>query len=315
MTSDQPNLPRLIRQHAETSRLLGVDFVPVYRSRDPGGIDPGPDREPEPKPADTAEITRVSAATAAGRIEENDAPMAELEIPVVEVKSPLPGGLLAERTEVKPGRTADRQRSQARLDDLRARYEADAPHKNFVTAHTTIVFGEGDPCARLMFVGEAPGEEEDRTGRPFVGRAGQLLDKMIVAMGLKRQDVYIANVLKTRPPNNATPTLDEARLCAPYLYEQIGIIFPQVIVTLGLPASRTLLGSMETMGKLRGRWAQFAPTGHWTGEPIPVMPTYHPAYLLRNYTPQERGKVWSDLQLVMERLGLGKPSANAGESA
>jgi DNA polymerase len=139
------------------------------------------------------------------------------------------------------------------LDELRQRYEREAPHSRFVTDHHSIVFGEGDPCARLMFVGEAPGAEEDRTGRPFVGRAGQLLDRMIHAMGLSREDVYIANVLKTRPPNNATPTTDECAACAPYLFEQIMIIRPEVIVSLGLPASRTLLTSAAPPGHRPGR--------------------------------------------------------------
>jgi DNA polymerase len=159
-----------------------------------------------------------------------------------------------------------------------------------------------------MFIGEAPGEEEDRTGRPFVGRAGQLLDKMITAMGLKREQVYIANVLKTRPPNNATPTIEESLLCAPYLFEQIEIIGPEVIVTLGLPATRLILNSTEAMGRLRARWGSFRDP---SGRDIPVMPTYHPAYLLRNYTPQERAKVWSDLKLVMDRLGLSTPIKGA----
>jgi DNA polymerase len=204
--------------------------------------------------------------------------------------------------EMKP---ASRSRAdvQAALDALRARYESDAPHKNFVTAHTKIVFGEGDPCARLMFVGEAPGAEEDRQGRPFVGRSGQLLEKMIAAMGLKREQVYIGNVLKTRPPDNATPTNDEIRLCAPYLYKQIAIIQPEAIVCLGLPAARALLDSMESMSRLRGRWASFRPPAPAESD-IPVMPTYHPAFLLRSYTEENRAKVWSDLKMVMDRLGL-----------
>jgi DNA polymerase len=165
------------------------------------------------------------------------------------------------------------------------------------------VFGEGDPCARLMFVGEAPGADEDRTGRPFVGRAGQLLNKMIIAMGLTREQVYIGNVLKTRPPDNATPTSDEIKLCAPYLFEQIAIIDPEAIVTLGLPATRTLLDSVESMSRLRGQWAAFrAPAP--ASRAIPVMPTYHPAFLLRAYTTENRAKVWSDLKLVMDRLGM-----------
>ena len=127
---------------------------------------------------------------------------------------------------------------------------------------------------------------------------------MITAMGLAREQVYIANVLKTRPPNNATPTVEEARLCEPYLHEQIAIINPEVIVTLGLPASRLILDSSESMGRLRGRWAEYAGPGI-DGLRVPVMPTYHPAFLLRSYTPENRKKVWSDLQMVMARLAEG----------
>lgn len=127
---------------------------------------------------------------------------------------------------------------------------------------------------------------------------------MIVAMGLKREDVYIANVLKTRPIDNATPTPKEVEACAPYLWEQIRLISPEAIVTLGLPASRCLLKSEESMGQLRAKWASFECTD---GRQIPVMPTYHPAFILRAYTPENRAKVWSDLQMVMERLGMIPP--------
>jgi DNA polymerase len=187
------------------------------------------------------------------------------------------------------------------MEALRARYESDAPHQHFVTDHHSIVWGEGDLGARLMFIGEAPGEEEDKSGRPFVGRAGQLLDKMIAGMGLKREQVYIANVLKTRPPGNATPTESESSLCAPYLIEQIEIVGPEVIVTLGLPATRVILRSMATMGSLRGTWANLTLPD---GRVVEVMPTYHPAYVLRSYTEEVRGKVWSDLKLAKARLGI-----------
>lgn len=360
----RPSIAKLVRQHAETARLLGVDFVPVYRDRDSADAvpaetaaaavasqipapapanpvpqqpeqaatstpslraDAAPGSEPDLKrstPAVTekqkAASQRVEAKPEPARTKPSQAKASELneaELLQAESKAAEPKPV-AEPTPAQqasrraPGSAKDPVESQRLLDELRARYEADAPHKNFVTSFTNIVFGDGDPCARLMFVGEAPGEEEDKTGRPFVGRAGQLLDKMIIAMGLRRQDVYIANVLKTRPPNNATPTLEESRLCAPYLYEQISIVDPEVIVTLGLPATRTLLGTMEAMGKLRGKWASFNPGGLAGGKTFAVLPTYHPAYLLRNYTPQERAKVWSDLQMVMERLGLAKQGAD-----
>jgi uracil-DNA glycosylase family 4 len=159
---------------------------------------------------------------------------------------------------------------------------------------TQTVFGEGDVDARVMFVGEGPGRTEDETGRPFVGRAGELLTKMIGAMGLAREQVYIANVVKCRPPDNRTPAPDEVATCTPYLERQLKIIRPKAIVTLGLPASRYLLNSTLSMGKLRGQWQS------WRG--IPLMPTFHPSYVLRVYTPETRAAVWSDLKQVMELL-------------
>lgn len=187
------------------------------------------------------------------------------------------------------------------LNALRARYEAEAPHAPFIKEFNSIVFHDGDPDSRLMFVGEAPGADEDQQGVPFVGRAGQLLNKMINAMGLSRETVYIANVLKVRPPNNATPTPDEIAASRPFLFEQISIVRPEIIVALGLPATKCLLGVNDSMGNLR---AQFHDLEIGDGLVIPVMPTYHPAYLLRSYTPENRGKVWADLQQVIDRLGL-----------
>lgn len=161
---------------------------------------------------------------------------------------------------------------------------------------TNTVFGEGSPTAKLFFIGEGPGETEDQTGRPFVGRAGQLLAKMIEAMGLSREKVYIANVVKCRPPNNRTPAPEEVQTCTPYLVRQLEIIRPTVIVTLGLPATQYMLQTTASMGSMRGKWQ------NWRG--IKLMPTYHPSYVLRSYTPTVRGAVWSDLQMVMEELGL-----------
>jgi len=156
----------------------------------------------------------------------------------------------------------------------------------------TVVFGEGDPHAALMFVGEGPGAEEDRTGRPFVGQAGQLLDAMIVALGLERRQVYIANVVKCRPPGNRDPQDDEVAACAPFLDRQIALIRPRVIVALGKPAARRLTGSTAPISALRGRWA--------SSLGIPVLPTFHPAYLLR--TPLAKREVWQDLKAVRKRL-------------
>ena len=157
---------------------------------------------------------------------------------------------------------------------------------------TNAVFGEGNPKAELMFIGEGPGRDEDLQGRPFVGRAGQLLDKMIAAMGFRRDQVYIANVVKCRPPGNRTPLPEEAAACGNYLLWQIYLIRPKVIVLLGATAAHYLLNDQRGIMRLRGNWLDY--------QGIPVMPTYHPAFLLR----QEAAKrdAWHDLQLVMKRL-------------
>ena len=157
-----------------------------------------------------------------------------------------------------------------------------------------IVFGVGNPRARLMFVGEAPGADEDVQGIPFVGRAGKKLDEMIVAIGLERSDVYIANVAKCRPPDNRAPQPDEVATCSPFLFEQIEAIRPAVIVTLGSPATKLLLNTKVGITKLRGVWQSFSG--------IPVMPTFHPAYLLRAYTKENRRKVWEDLKAARARI-------------
>lgn len=207
---------------------------------------------------------------------------------------------------VKPDQIATRaippSDRDAALEHLRDRHDRECPHCTTATAHTRTVFGEGASDARLMFVGEAPGETEDQLGRPFVGRAGEKLDEMIAAMGLRREQVYIANVLKSRPPDNRTPLQHEVDACGPFLLEQIGIVRPEVIVTLGGPATKLLLGTEVGITRLRGAWQQWK--GHGGSLVIPVMPTYHPAYLLRNYTAKTRGEVWSDLKAVMSALGL-----------
>lgn len=156
----------------------------------------------------------------------------------------------------------------------------------------TVVFGEGAPDARVMFVGEGPGAEEDRTGRPFVGQAGQLLDRMITAMGFDRGQTYIANVVKCRPPGNRDPKDDEIAACSAFLDRQIDFIRPHVIIALGRFAANRLTGTEKTLGALRGRWSQY--------KGVPLLATYHPAYLLR--TPADKRKVWQDLKLAMAKL-------------
>ncbi len=168
---------------------------------------------------------------------------------------------------------------------------------------TNTVFGEGDANAQLMFIGEGPGQTEDELGRPFVGRAGELLDKMITAMGLKREQVYIANVVKCRPPNNRAPTPVEVDTCWDYLQRQIETIRPRVIVTLGGPATKKLLQTDKGITAIRGTWHSL--TLSPGAASIPIMPTFHPAYLLRAYTPDNRRKVWSDLKKAMTAIEAG----------
>jgi DNA polymerase len=242
--------------------------------------------------------THASDAFAAAESSASRAPITAVDQVAVRVES-KPARSNAANALKKPGVPRTSETSLQALAALRDRYLKDAPHAPFIKTFNNIVFGEGDPCAPLMFIGEAPGEEEDRTGRPFVGRAGQLLEKMIVAMGLSRERVYICNVLKVRPPNNATPTLEEAAASEPYLLEQIDIVAPEAIVTLGKSATACVLKLDLAMGAMRGRWHDLTLP---TGRVVPVMPTFHPAYLLRAYTEENRKKVWSDLQLVVQRL-------------
>ncbi|MFZ5627922.1 MAG: uracil-DNA glycosylase [Spirochaetota bacterium] len=179
------------------------------------------------------------------------------------------------------------------------------------TTRKLVVFGEGNPKARLMFIGEGPGKDEDASGRPFVGRAGQLLTRIIEnGLKLRREDVYIANVVKCRPTvdglgqRDRPPAPDEVAACAPYLKQQIALISPEVIVTLGNPSTRFLLGTAEGITRLRGKWQSY--------NGIAVMPTYHPSFLLRNggdsANSQHKRDVWNDMKQVIARLGLTPPA-------
>jgi uracil-DNA glycosylase family 4 len=185
------------------------------------------------------------------------------------------------------------------LDDVRTEL-GECTRCKLHKGRTNIVFGVGNPKARLVFVGEAPGEDEDLQGIPFVGRAGQLLTKMIEAMGVSRDEVYICNTVKCRPPNNRNPEPDELGACEPFLKGQLAALQAEAIVTLGKFASQALLRDETPISRLRGTWREY--------NGVPLMPTFHPSYLLRS--PGEKGKVWSDLQQVMTKLGL-KPRAAA----
>lgn len=176
------------------------------------------------------------------------------------------------------------------LEDIR-RDLGDCRRCKLWEERTNLVFGEGNPKAELMFVGEAPGADEDATGRPFVGRAGQLLTKMIEAIGLKREDVYISNVIKSRPPGNRTPERDEVAACSPFLFRQIATIHPRLIVTLGNPATQALLETKVGITRLRGEFQDYPRV-----QGIKVLPTFHPAYLLRS--PDKKREAWEDLKKV-----------------
>lgn len=194
----------------------------------------------------------------------------------------------------QPGEDAEKRR---RLDEL-CRAIENCHQCPLGETRTRFVFGTGRADARLVFVGEAPGQEEDLAGEPFVGRAGQLLTRMIVAMGLRREAVYIGNILKCRPPENRTPTLAEMAICLPYILQQIDIIQPEIVCALGATALKGLLRDPQaSISRMRGK---FLP---WRG--LKLMPTYHPAYLLRS--PGEKRKAWEDLQKIMAELGLTTP--------
>ncbi|MDW8349049.1 MAG: uracil-DNA glycosylase [Verrucomicrobiae bacterium] len=216
---------------------------------------------------------------------------------IASTTSPLP--IISELSAIH----VEGESKHARLTSLKSLVSSCTICSHLAASRTQTVFGVGNPEARLMFVGEAPGKDEDEQGEPFVGAAGQLLTRMITAMGLSRDQVYIANVLKCRPDmppgaqGNRKPTHEEMRCCLPYLLTQIQIIQPQVIVALGATAVEGLLGEKKiSMTKIRGTLLQF--------QGIPLIPTYHPAYLLYNPSIAEKRKVWEDLMLAMQLLGL-----------
>jgi uracil-DNA glycosylase family 4 len=210
------------------------------------------------------------------------------------------GDRFAGKVEPSP-RESSQEPTEWTFEALRAAALVCVKCPHLAKSRTQVVFGIGNPKAELMFVGEAPGAEEDAQGEPFVGRAGQLLTKIILAMGFQREDVYIANVLKCRPDmpigasGNRKPTPEEMRTCLPWLEKQIDLIKPRVMVALGATALEGLLGATTPVNKVRGRWLDF--------HGIPVRATYPPAYLLRNQSISEKRKVWEDMLQVLERLG------------
>ena len=261
---------RKARQILSTDRLLGVDFVPVSARSFPA------------QPPAEIEVRHVAVAPAPAGQRQATAPVAAASEPLI-----APSKLNRE----------ERIAALAQLAKETAGWvEANWPRDGW----NRLVFGEGDPQAQLMFIGEGPGAEEDAQGRPFVGAAGKLLDKQIVAMGLAREQVYIANIAKTRPPGNRVPTPEEAEKWMPWLVRQIEIICPRVIVALGATSAKYLLRDPKlAITRTRGQWCTF--------RGIDLMCTFHPAYLLRQYTLDNRRRVWDDLKKVLDRLGIEAP--------
>jgi uracil-DNA glycosylase family 4 len=268
-------------------------------------LDSGADLRTPRKALDRLAATRGAATAAPARTvpATTSAPTTERKqaAPSLAAAAPaaviVPGKPLPPFTRVAPATGSKTERIEA----LRGPVLSCTKCPNLVASRTQVVFGVGNPEAELMFVGEAPGADEDKQGEPFVGAAGQLLTKIIAAMGLRREDVFIANVLKCRPDmpagvsGNRKPLPAEMQTCLPYLREQIEIIQPRALVALGATALEGLTGQNTPVGKLRGKWQEF--------ESIPLMVTFHPAYLLRNQALGEKRKVWEDMLLVLEKLG------------
>lgn len=275
MMQNEPNPVDVAKQLLAIESIVGsLDFLPADRNPLPAL-----NTIPTGAPAPAAEATR-------GKTRQAPAPA-----PAAAVES-LPELSLAEKVAALSALDADEVKTCTKCSLHRTR--------------TNTVFGEVNPNADLVFVGEAPGADEDATGRPFVGRAGELLTKMIGAMGLTRDDVFICNTLKCRPPGNRPPGPDETKACWSYLLRQLQIIRPKVIVTLGNPATKGLLATKLGITKLRGQWQRLPNLAPGLAN-IPVMPTFHPSYIVRLYTPENRAKAWSDLQQVMQQLGLPLP--------
>jgi len=292
--TDRDRLTRAVRQRLESLRRAGIDRIPsppvltaVARPVTSQPVAPAPRPEPE---APAAKITPPP--------QEPPRPPRPAAVPT----PALPAASLFGEQEIENPAVPPGERP-ARLEELRAEVAACTKCPLLASTRTQTVFGVGSPAARLMFIGEAPGADEDRTGVPFVGKAGQLLTDMITkGMGMTREDVYIANILKSRPPENRNPLPEEIVNCRPFLDRQIGIVRPEFLCVLGKVAASTLLETALPLGKLRGRWHRY--------RGIPAVVTYHPAFLLR--TPSFKKDAWDDLQMLMKAMGL-KPPARGGK--
>lgn len=331
---DERRIQRILRQHVLTDQLMGVDAVPVgdfavADAQDDAPMQANrsiapPPREPyqppamnrssadqsqparpgapglpdRPKPAPKTPTRPPATSTAAARPDPSlYAPAAGGEAKMInssEVEVPVYASPLKKDEKVK------------RLNVLDVESVQGCEKCGLHESRTQTVFGEGNPNAELMFVGEGPGEQEDLSGRPFVGRAGKKLDEMIAAMGLSRDDVFIANIVKCRPPGNRVPTIVESDACCDYLVQQIRLIQPKALVALGGSSTKYLLQTNTGITKLRGNWHHYDALLP-EGPSIPLMPTFHPAFLLRQYTTENRRRVWEDLKKVMDLLGIEPP--------
>ena len=294
---DKRRLQRVLRQHVQTEKLLGLDSVPR-------GITAAPVIEPDEAQATGPAETATPAGSSAG--EASWPAQSAAAGPTAPAPQNTPASEPGEPSAA-PLATATASEPMSRNERIQALQQMDEQEVTGCTkcalcqSRTNTVFGEGDPEAPVMFIGEGPGQSEDEQGRPFVGKAGELLTKMINAMGYDREQVYIANIVKCRPPNNRTPGAVEVQTCWDYLARQIEIIRPGAIVTLGGPAAKIVLQTKEGITKIRGNWHQY----QHIDPVIPVMPTFHPAFVLRAYTYDNRQKVWSDLQKVVQRVQNG----------
>lgn len=294
--SSWSDLIAALAQQLETDRLLDVSFAPIEVPVEPAV------RQTEPRAPVRATAVAHSPVSSGTTRSPRDPAQSPVQRESVATKIPAP--------PVVPNLHRDSPKAERlrMLDETQVKNCRKCP---LCEQRTRTVFGQGNVDARIAFVGEGPGYDEDQQGLAFVGKAGQLLTKMIEAMGLTRDEVYICNVVKCRPPGNRTPTAEEILACNPYLLEQLETIQPEVIVALGAPAAKTLLHTAETIGRLRGRFHEYFYSGTpGMGPSVPVMPTYHPAYLLRS--PEEKGKAWQDIQAVMQHLGLPMPTRPGG---
>ena len=295
---DTARAQRILRQHLLTDHLFGVNTVPTSGSSvTPAAI------SSESLSSASPPAPPVPQASASQRSRESFHLQAPSPVAVTHDLTHAGESVWAKITIPNAAGNAslNTDEKQQLLDQMNQLEVTTCKQCDLCQGRTQTVFGEGSVKADLMFIGEGPGRDEDQQGRPLVGKPGELLGKMIVAMGFKQEEVYIANVVKCRPPNNRTPALSQVQACGEYLLRQIAIIQPKVIVTLGGPAANLLLDTPEGITKIRGNWHSFDALKP-DGPSIDVMPTFHPAYLLRSYTKDNREKVWKDLQAVISRL-------------